>query len=159
MILPVVVALAVVVAVRWLWHEVRRESDASAAKRFYVVSTAALFVTVLVNPVAGFLGFVGAHAIEYFVVVHRSIGSKYLSADGDGGAPVGYAVRQFGRTGFFAIFIGIVTGILSVLDRVGGQVTYTVVILTLGGMHVLYDGFIWKRPSPAKGGMLTAGSV
>jgi hypothetical protein len=30
------------------------------------------------------------------------------------------------------------------------------VLLTLGGMHVFYDGFIWKRPSPGRGGMLAA---
>jgi hypothetical protein len=30
----------------------------------------------------------------------------------------------------------------------------------IGRMHVLYDGFIWKRPSPAKGGgMLTTVTV
>ncbi len=34
-----------------------------------------------------------------------------------------------------------------------------VVILTLGGMHVLYDGFIWKRPVPGTGGMLTTITV
>ena len=36
------------------------------------------------------------------------------------------------------------------------QPSYTVVILTLGGMHVFYDGFIWKRPAADSGGMLTA---
>jgi hypothetical protein len=30
------------------------------------------------------------------------------------------------------------------------------VILILGGVHVLYKGFIWKRPSPGKGGMLAS---
>ena len=159
LILPVVVALTLVVTMRWLWHEDRRGAETSTAKRFYVASTAALFVTILVNPVVGFVAFIGAHAIEYFVIVHRSIGAKYRSADVDGGAPVGYAVRRVGRTGFFIIYIGVVTGILSVLDRFGSQAAYTVVILTLGGMHVLYDGFIWKRPSPGRGGMLTTVAV
>ena len=124
-------------------------------KRFYTASTAALFVTILVNPVAGFLGYVGAHAIEYFIIVHRSAGPKYANADADGGAPLGYAMRRLGRTGFFAAYIGIVLGVLSVLERYGSPTSYTVVILTLGGMHVLYDGFIWKRPAADRSGMLT----
>jgi hypothetical protein len=152
--LPLVVALVLVVTVRWLQREVRRGAESSAPKRFYTASTAALFVTILVSPVAGLLGFVGAHAFEYFVIVHRSIGAKYPSPDVDGGAPVGFAVRRVGRTGFVILYTGVVIGIVSILHRFGSQAVYTVVILTLGGMHILYDGFIWKRPSSGKGGML-----
>jgi xanthosine utilization system XapX-like protein len=54
------------------------------------------------------------------------------------------------------VYIGMVIGILWFLRRLGSPATYTLVILTLGGMHVLYDGFIWKRPSPNKAGMLVA---
>lgn len=92
----------------------------------------------------------GTSNIEYFVVVHRGIGSKCSSVDVDGGALVGYAVRRVGRTGFLAIYVGIVAGILSVLDRFSSQAAYTVVVLTLAGMRVFYDGFIWKRPSPGR---------
>jgi hypothetical protein len=153
-VLPLVIALVLVVTVRWLQREVRRGAEASAAKRFYTASTAALFVTILVNPVAGLLGFVGAHAIEYFVIVHRSIGARYPSSDFDGGAVVGSAVRRVGSTGFVILYTGIVVGVVSMLHQFGSQAVYSVVILTLGGMHLLYDGFIWKRPSPGKGGML-----
>jgi hypothetical protein len=141
--------------VRWLRDETRRDGNASRAKRFYTASTAALFLTIFVNPVAGFLGYVGSHAIEYFIIVHRSVGPKYASADVDGRAPVGYAIRRLGRTGFFVAYIGIVFGALSALDRYGNPTSYTVVVLTVGGMHVFYDGFIWKRPAADRGGMLT----
>jgi hypothetical protein len=154
-LLPLVAIVAVVLTVRWLRDEARRGGSPSGSKRFYTASTAALFLTILVNPVAGFLGYVGAHAIEYFIIVHRSVGPKYASAEVDGRAPVGYAIRRLGRTGFFAAYIGIVFGALSVLDRYGSPTSYTVVILTLGGMHVFYDGFIWKRPAADRGGMLT----
>jgi hypothetical protein len=153
-LLPLAALAAVVLTARWLCDETRR-GNASRAKRFYAASTAALFLTVLVAPVAGFLGYVGAHAIEYFIIVHRSVGPKYASAELDGRAPVGYAIRRLGRAGFFAAYIGIVFGALSVLDRYGSPTSYTVVILTLGGMHVFYDGFIWKRPAADRGGMLT----
>lgn len=157
--LPFVAVIAVVLTVRWIWDEAHRGGSPSRNKRFYSASTAALFVTILVNPVAGFLGYVGAHAIEYFIIVHRSVGPKYANAAVDGGAPVGYAMRRLGRTGFFAVYIGIVFGALSVLDRYGSPTAYTVVILTLGGMHVFYDGFIWKRPAAHRGGMLTVAPV
>jgi hypothetical protein len=154
-LLPFAAIVAVTLTVRWLRDETRLHGNASWAKRFYTASTAALFLTILVNPVAGFLGYVGSHAIEYFIIVHRSVGPKYASADADGRAPVGYAMRRLGRAGSFAAYIGIVFGALSVLDRYGSPTSYTAVILTLGGMHVFYDGFIWKRPAADRGGMLS----
>jgi hypothetical protein len=154
-LLPVVAIVAVVATVCWLGDETRRGGTSSRSKHFYTASTAALFVAILVNPVVGFLGYVGSHAIEYFIIVHRSVGPKYASADVDGRAPVGYALRRLGRAGFFVTYIGVVFGALSMLDRYGSPTSYTVVILTLGGMHVFYDGFIWKRPAADRGGMLT----
>jgi hypothetical protein len=154
-LLPFAAIAAAVLTARWLRDETRRGGSSGRSKRFYTASTAALFLTILVNPVAGFLGYVGSHAIEYFIIVHRSVGPKYASADADGRAPVGYAVRRLGRIGFFAAYIGIVFGALAMLERYGSPTSYTVVILTLGGMHVFYDGFIWKRPAADRGGMLT----
>jgi hypothetical protein len=154
-LLPFAAVVAIVVSVRWLREETGPGGSLSNGKRFYTASTAALFVTILFNPVAGFLGYVGSHAIEYFIIVHRSAGPKYTSAQADGRAPVGYAIRRLGRIGFFAAYMAIVFGALAVLDRYGSSTTYTVVILTLGGMHIFYDGFIWKRPTTDRGGMLT----
>ena len=121
----------------------------------YVASTAALFVTILVNPIAGFLGYVGSHAVEYFIIVHQNIGPRYASIDVDGGASVGHAVRRLGRLGFFGVYLGLIIASVALLDRYGGATVYTLVVFTLGGMHVFYDGFIWKRPSPGRGGMLS----
>mgnify|MGYP003329346970 CR=1 FL=1 len=59
--------VAVVLTARWLRDELHRGAAANPAKRLYVAATAALFVTILVNPIAGFLGYVGAHAVEYFI--------------------------------------------------------------------------------------------
>ncbi len=155
-LVPIVAAVAIVTTVWWLRRESRRGASGSFPKRVYVASTAALLVTILIDPVAGLLGFVGAHAVEYFVIVHRSVGDKYPNAQIDGGAPIGVALRRLGRTGFFIVYVGIVLGVVSLLNRWGNAALYTVVILTLGGMHVLYDGFIWKRPSPRPGGMLSS---
>jgi hypothetical protein len=112
-------------------------------------------VVILVNPIAGFLGYVGSHAVEYFIIVHQSIGPRYASVEGDGGAPVGKAVRRLSRPGFFVVYLGLIVGLVTLLDRYGSLTVHALVIFTLGGMHVFYDGFIWKRPAPGKGGMLT----
>ena len=153
-ILPVVVIIAAAVTVRWLWDESRRGPHANPAKRLYVASTAALFLTILVNPIAGFLGYVGSHALEYFIIVHQNVGRRYASIDVDGGAPIGHAVRRLGRLGFSAFYLGLVIVSVALLDRYGNATVYAIVVFTLGGMHVLYDGFIWKRPAPGTGGML-----
>ena len=75
--------------VRWLWDEIRRGPHANPAKRYYIATTAALFVMIVVNPIVGFLGYVGSHALEYFIIVHQTIGPRYASVDADGGAPIG----------------------------------------------------------------------
>ncbi|HEV8295845.1 MAG TPA: hypothetical protein VGQ20_01065 [Acidimicrobiales bacterium] len=154
-LLPFVIAIAAVLTVRWLRYELRRGGRSNPAKHFYVAATASLFVVILVNPIAGFLGYVGSHAVEYFIIVHQSIGPRYASVEGDGGAPVGKAVRRLSRPGFFVVYLGLIVGLVTLLDRYGSLTVHALVIFTLGGMHVFYDGFIWKRPAPGKGGMLT----
>jgi hypothetical protein len=155
-ILPVVVVAATVLTARWLWAEVHRGAQTNPAKRCYLASTALLFVVILVNPVAGFLGYVGSHAVEYFVIVHQHLGPRYASPGVDGGAPVGHAVRRLSRLGFFAVYLGATVGLVTLVGHYGGDTVLAAVVLTLGGMHVLYDGFIWKRPAPGGGGMLAA---
>ena len=139
---------------RWS-SERRRGADANPAKWLYVGSTAALFAVILVDPIAGLMGFVGAHSLEYFVIVHQSLGRRYVEAAGPDSAParspLGRAVRA--RTGRL--------GLLRRLPRpdprrscgccesFGSAEAYLVVFFTLGGLHVFYDGFIWKLRRPA----------
>lgn len=149
-ILPAAIAVAGAMLVAWLVAETRRGEAASWSKRFYLASTAGLFVTILVNPVAGFLAYVGSHAVEYFIIVHQNLGTRYASAQLDGGAPVGHAVRTpVGRPGFFVVYLGLIVGIVTLVERYGSALTYTLVFFTLGGLHVFYDGFIWKLRRPA----------
>lgn len=159
-VLPVVALVVIVLTARWLRDELRRGDAANPAKRFYVAATAALFVTILVNPIAGFLGYVGAHAVEYFIIVHQSIGPRYASAEVDGGAPVGHAIRRLTRLGFFAVYLSLIVGLVTVLREYGDVTAYALVVFTLGGMHVFYDGFIWKlrRPNVARSLGLPAGA-
>lgn len=150
-VVPTMVVVAVLVAA-WLWRE-RARREVNAAKWIYLGSTAALFGLFLVDPLAGIMGYVGAHALEYFVIVHQSLGRRYADPALDGGAPLGRAVRaRPGRLGFFAIYVGVIVAIITVLEHLGSPLAYMVVFFTLGGLHVFYDGFIWKlrRPEVAR---------
>jgi hypothetical protein len=145
---PLAVAVGVL-AVNWVRAERARGLAANPAKHIYVVSTAALLVVTLVDPIAGLVGYVAAHALEYFLVVHGVLGRRY--AAGTSGGVLGHAVRaRTGRIGFFTVYLIAVAALL-LASRAGVSGVMPVTLLTLGGLHLLYDGFIWKlrRPSVA----------
>jgi hypothetical protein len=150
-LVPLAILGAALLTARWLDEERGRgdgANDANDAKRLYLASTAALFLTILVHPVAGFLGYVGSHAVEYFVIVHHSLGARYSnsSGDGDGGAALGRVVRRFKRLGSMAVYLTAVGLAVAAVDRYGSVAFHTAVLLVLGAVHLCFDGFIWKRP-------------
>ena len=152
LVLPVLL-LSLALAARWVAGERSRarQGEANPAKWLYVGSTAVLFAWMLVDPVSGFIAYVGAHAIEYFVIVNHSLGMRY--DDGSGG-PLGATVRRaHGRTKFFAGYGVALIALIAVLRRTGNPNAYGFAVLWLGGLHVFYDGFIWKlrRPAVARG--------
>jgi hypothetical protein len=138
--------IAGVLTARW----VRAEREAPApnpAKWCYLAATAALVLVVCVDPVAGFAAYVGAHALEYFVIVKGAAGRR--AASGEGGA-VGRLVRSpLGAAGFVAVAaVGAVIP-LTVVERVGTFTIATAIYLTVGALHIFYDGLIWKMRTPA----------
>jgi hypothetical protein len=145
-------AVSIGLAVAWVVQE-RRRGVVNPAKWLYLGATGLLFTVMLVDPLAGIMGYVGAHAVEYFVIVHQSLGRRYTSATDDGGALLGRVVRaRTGRWGFLIAYGLTVLALVTVLAKVAGPAVYLVVFFTLGGMHVFYDGFIWKlrRPNVAR---------
>jgi hypothetical protein len=91
---------------------------------------------------------VGAHAVEYFVIVHQALGRRYVELEDP--SPLGRVVRaRPGRLGFLVLYLGLIVGIVSLLERYGSALAYALVFFTLGGLHVFYDGFIWKLRQPA----------
>jgi hypothetical protein len=63
-----------------------------------------------------------------------------------------------GPTGFLVGYALTIVVLVTVLSTWGSPLAYAVVFFTLGGMHVFYDGFIWKlrRPAVARSLALTA---
>lgn len=152
-VIPAVLALALALFAIWALGQ-RRSSVANRAAWPYVGSTAALFIVLLINPIAGFIGYVGAHAVEYFALVGLNLGDRYPDPTTDRGALVGRAVRsRSGPLGFLAGYAAAVAALITILKWQDGTRLSVLVIFTLGGMHLLYDSFIWKlrRPEVARG--------
>jgi hypothetical protein len=149
----VLVIPAVLVAlglVGWWIRDERARADLNPVKWIYLAGTALLFGLMLFDPLAGVMAYVGAHAVEYFVIVHQSLGRRYGTAMDGERSLLGRAVRaRPGRIGFLGIYVGIVIAIVYGLERMGSPLAYMIVFFTLGGMHVFYDGFIWKLRRPA----------
>lgn len=144
LLLPVIGAVTFALTAWWVRREVAAGPAANPAKHLYVVSTAALFVLMLVEPIAGLIAYVGSHAFEYFVVVYANLGRRY-QAHPDDPALVGRAVRsRLGRPGFLVGYLGAVLAIVTVLGWLDQPKVYALVFFVLGGLHVFYDGFIWK---------------
>jgi hypothetical protein len=148
------VLVVIAIASTWVRAEVGRWRDGTAnpAKHLYVASTAALFAwIILVDPISGFIAYIGSHSIEYFLIVHHSLGSRY--ADGSGGA-LGAAVRApGGRRRFLLGYLGVLAVVVVVSRGWASDDVYRFLVLFLGGLHVFYDGLIWKlrRPAVARG--------
>ncbi len=121
---------------RWLKAERSRARAgvANQVKQRYVLSTAVMFAfAVLVDPVAGLAGYAGAHAVEYFFIVDHRLASK---------RPDESRLRFF--AGYLAVFVA-----MYLLVRQRDEL-FLWVVLFFGGLHFLFDGFIWKsRPQPA----------
>lgn len=110
MALVPVVAIAAASLTARSWREETLHAVVNPAKWAYLGSTAALLVVLAVHPIAGFVGYVGSHATEYFLVV---------------------------------------VGLMTAFGRYAGPGLANVAVLSLGGLHLLHDGFIWRSPRRA----------
>ncbi|RMH69805.1 MAG: hypothetical protein D6683_15820 [Actinomyces sp.] len=151
-VVPVLVLVGVLALV-WVRQELA-SPRVNPAKWLYLASSVALFGVILVEPLAGFVGYVGAHAAEYFLVVHRHLGDRYPDPVTDGGAPLGRAVRSRpGPTGVIVAYAVLVVTAIYAIGHFFGPEVFATVFLTLGALHLFYDGLIWKlrRPEVARG--------
>jgi hypothetical protein len=133
-------AAAALLAAAWIARE--RRAGGSRPKAVYAAGTVGLVAMVVVDPVAGIAGYVVAHAIEYFAIVHVSLRRR---TDAE---PVARLTRTPGRrstvyAGYFALIAGMVLAARRIPNG------YSALILVFGLLHVLYDGFVWKLRRPA----------
>jgi hypothetical protein len=151
--IPLAIAVAVVVGLYARQErDAVRAGGANPAKWHYLVGTGALTVGLAVDPAAGLIAFVAAHALEYVVVVDRTLRRRYVESPDAGGPPSLLSVLAGSRNrrialliGFFALFAIVDLQLRGVLSAN----VYLVVVYTIGLLHFLYDGFIWKTRRPA----------
>lgn len=147
-LLVLAAAVAVALTVRWAAAQRRLEpGQRTAAKYQYVAATFGLVVAIMIDPAAGFVAYVAAHALEYFVIVDASLRKRVHSGDR---APVIRWVRTPWRraavyTAYLAAMIAVPFVTFSLMDGL----VYAWIVVVFGGMHVLYDGFVWKLRRPA----------
>ena len=134
---------SVVLAVRWWRAERALGATASPAKHLYALGTLGLVVAVMIDPIAGVAGYVAAHAIEYFAVVHRSLRTRRDDA------PVAVATATpWRRAGVYALYFACIAAIVVGTGTAMNGKVYAFAILFFGALHILYDGFVWKLRRP-----------
>ena len=140
----VAAVVGLLLASRWWQAERRLGSSASRPKHWYALGTAGLIVAVMIDPIAGVAGYVAAHAIEYFAVVHSSLRKR------NDAAPVATATRTRARrlAAYAAYFAAIGALVYFTWSPFNGKL-YAFAILFFGALHILYDGFVWKLRKPA----------
>ena len=131
---------------RWLLEESRRTRN--PAKHLYLASTLALFVVMIENPIVGFIGYVGAHSFEYFVIVHRAIEKGYIETGRTDSALGKAANGSAGRWGLLIGYLVLMISTIYLLEHHASYLVYSMIFFTLGALHFFYDGFIWKLRNP-----------
>ncbi len=152
-LVPVMLIVVAVLIVQWVRQEMASD-QVNPAKWVYLGSTAGLIGLTVVSPLAGFVGYIGSHAAEYYLIVHNHLADRYPDEVTDGGAPLGRAVRsRSGPLGLMAIYSVGIAAFIWAVRTFGSYDVYALVFLSLGGLHLFYDGLIWKlrRPEVARG--------
>lgn len=144
-LLPVAVAVTILTTARWAQGELRRSTH-SSPRLFYLASTAALLVVLAVDPIVGFVGYVGAHAAEYILVVRWRVdraAQRPLAGD-----RVGALAQRVGSGGTLALYAVAIAALIVVIRLLDRSDLVTSIVLTLGALHLFFDGFIWRSPRP-----------
>ena len=143
-------AVAAAATVALVRQESRHAGEANRAKWIYQASSLALIASIAFDPLAGFIAYVAAHAIEYFVVVDKTMVSRYQKGTPERPAFLGRVARSpAGRWAFLAVFLGAFFVLdARTADALPGQ-TYLIILYSIGILHFWYDSFIWKLRKPA----------
>jgi hypothetical protein len=122
--------------------------QANRAKWIYQGSSLLLIASIAWDPLAGFIAYVAAHAIEYFVVVYRTMQSRYGKTH-DRSSILGRMVHTtWGRVVFLAAFLAVIYEVDQGLGTSLPNHAYLITVYSLGILHFWYDSFIWKLRKP-----------
>lgn len=147
----VLMALAAIAAgvatLSWFRAERATGFDANPATYLYLSATAGLFLLAVVNPVAALLGWVGAHAIEYFVIVGIRLRGRADAGAGETAVDRVIA-RRHGVVAFVAASSLVGAGVVLAAQFTAGLTLYGLVFFMVGGLHIFFDGVIWKLRRP-----------
>lgn len=137
--------------VLWLtgkWFKEELSRPLNQAKHYYLAATLGLFIVMLINPIVGFIGYVGAHAFEYFMIVNQALTKSYIEPKRSD-CPLGWVANSpLGRVGILACYLGLILLTVLLLEKYASFILYSMVFFTLGALHFFYDGFIWKLRNP-----------
>lgn len=140
--------VSVMLAWRWIRAEWQAPaSTAQHAKWIYAAGSLGLLIAVMVDPIAGVAGYVAAHAIEYFGIVHSSL--RRRATTGDASRLALATATRSRRLGLYAIYFALTGLLIASTYRLWDGRVYAFAILFFGALHILYDGFIWKLRRPA----------
>ena len=146
MLIPIAGAVAIVLTARSARAELVRGAH-SPARLLYLASTALLLVILAVEPVTGFVAYVGGHAAEYFFVVQWRVDRAATKTSV--GDRVGALARRVGSGGTLLVYAAVIVPLTFWVKAHQESDIGIMVVLTLGALHLLYDGFIWRTPKPA----------
>jgi hypothetical protein len=143
------------IALAWRWWTEERSRPQNPAKHWYVGSTMLMYAIAPISPLGALLGFVGSHAIEYYLVVARSLRSRTSTKPASNLARLTAVAGPWPLVAGFALVLTVVVygAMLSTLVDYGA-----VAALTLGAMHFLFDGIIWRTGRPAMSASAFTGS-
>jgi hypothetical protein len=143
LVVSVAATLGVLVAV--VGRERRAGAKADPVRWLYQCSSLALLASIVVDPTAGFIAYVSAHAVEYAVIVDRTALRRYGAGDARPSLLAGVARAPAGRVGYF---LAIVLAALALKVTLHGTAMNSV-LYTVGAVHFTYDAVIWKLRRPA----------
>lgn len=139
--------VSAVLLVRWTRVERASGRGIGTAKDWYVAATFGLVLAVMIDPIAGIFGYVAAHSIEYFGIVHTSL--RRRAATGDVSPVARSTSTAWRRTGVYSLYALVILAVMYVTLEFWGGTLYAFAVLYFGALHILYDGFVWKLRKPA----------
>jgi hypothetical protein len=146
----VMALIAMVVATVRQERTCRSGAPRNPARWNYLGGSVALIAGLVVDPAAGLMSYVFAHAAEYVIIVNRTLRSRYASRSLQNKPLLSAVARTTARRWLLlAVFFSGFGVVDLMLGNLVSASSYVIVAYTIGLLHFVYDGCIWKTRKPA----------